>query len=198
MASPVPMVAGPAPVTHRSITASTTSKATAKPTPSPPWRVPTISNSVVSIWASISRAGECCVVPLNCCSARHLVPVIKLIAAADNALWNIDADRYTETNIRMLLSAGDTLRRAWPGMSDLLVTKIMLGVFGNIPASDTNFRKGFRVSTFGPKSLRKIGDFYHANGGLIDAHCTNARLHERTAYTLLLHAGQGHRHGLFY
>jgi hypothetical protein len=104
-------------------------------------------------------------------SARHLVPVIKLIAAADPALWSIDADRYTESNIRLLLGAGDTFRHAWPGMSDILVTKIMLGVFGNVPAFDTNFKKGFGVSTFSPKSLRKIGEFYHSNRSVIDAHC---------------------------
>jgi len=104
-------------------------------------------------------------------SARHLVPIITLIAAADPVLWNIDADRYTDKNVKLLLGAGDTLRQAWPGMSDILVTKIMLGVFGNVPAFDTNFKKGFGVSTFGPKSLRKIGEFYHAHRNVIDAHC---------------------------
>jgi len=44
-------------------------------------------------------------------------------------------------------------------MSDILVTKIMLGVFGSVPAFDTNFKRGCRVATFGAKALRRIGGF---------------------------------------
>jgi hypothetical protein len=46
----------------------------------------------------------------------------------------------------------------------------MLGVFGNVPAFDTNFKKGFGVSTFGPKALRKIGIFYQQHADVIDAY----------------------------
>jgi hypothetical protein len=52
-------------------------------------------------------------------------------------------------------------------MSDILVTKIMLGVFGSVPAFDTNFKRGFGIATFGPKALRKIGDFFHAHAHAI-------------------------------
>lgn len=52
--------------------------------------------------------------------------------------------------------------------SDILVTKIMLGVFGCVPAFDTYFKKGFGVSTFGPKALWRVGDFYRANAELIE------------------------------
>lgn len=55
-------------------------------------------------------------------------------------------------------------------MSDIFVSKIMLGVFGNVPAFDTNFKRGFRVSTFGPKALRKVGQFYTANSALVDSY----------------------------
>lgn len=99
------------------------------------------------------------------------MPIVQLIAKADPVLWDIDADRYTEDNIRRLLNAGEQLCETSPGMSDILVTKIMLGVFGNVPAFDTNFKKGFRVSTFGQKSLRKIGEYYRANRSTIDAYC---------------------------
>lgn len=101
-------------------------------------------------------------------SARHLIPVIELIASADTALWEIDAHCYTEPNARQLLETGRIFRQTYPGMSDILVTKIMLGVFGNVPAFDTNFKKGFQVATFGPKALRKISAFYEEYRAVID------------------------------
>jgi hypothetical protein len=36
----------------------------------------------------------------------------------------------------------------------------MLGVFGNVPAFDSYFKKGLGVSTFGKYSLEKVADFY--------------------------------------
>lgn len=62
----------------------------------------------------------------------------------------------------------DEFQRVHVGMSDILVTKIMLGVFGNMPAFDKNFKTGLRVSKFGPKAFRKIGDFYEQNRELSD------------------------------
>lgn len=103
-------------------------------------------------------------------SARHLVPAIELIATAETALWEIDAHCYTEANIQRLLAMRRSLCQTYPGMSDILATKIMLGVFGNVPAFDTNFKKGFKVATFGPKALRKIADFYKENSLVIEKH----------------------------
>lgn len=58
-----------------------------------------------------------------------------------------------------------------------LVTKIMLGVFGNIPAFDEYFGKSFRAIFKGecgfrcvnPKSLECIREFYDDNREKIDA-----------------------------
>jgi len=101
-------------------------------------------------------------------SARHLAPIVEVIADADASLWKIDAHCYSEANVQQLLDAARTFRQSQPGMSDILVTKIMLGVFGNVPAFDTNFKNGFQVATFGPKALRKIGAFYQEHADLID------------------------------
>lgn len=101
-------------------------------------------------------------------SARHLAPIVEVIADSDASLWGIDAHCYSEANIQRLLNAARTFRQSQPGMSDILVTKIMLGVFGNVPAFDTNFKSGFRVATFGPKALRKIGAFYQEHAKVID------------------------------
>jgi len=104
-------------------------------------------------------------------SARHLAPVVEIVDDADTSIWEIDDHCYTEANIQRILDAARTFRQSQPGMSDILVTKIMLGVFGNVPAFDTNFKKGFRVATFGPKALRKVGAFYQENSHLIDRYC---------------------------
>ena len=107
-------------------------------------------------------------------SVRYLIPVIEAIARTDASFWEIDADSYTESNIRCLCEGADTIRAALPGMSDTLLTKIMLGVFGSVPAFDTNFKKACgsegMVQTFGVRALRKIGTFYKDNAAVIDAY----------------------------
>lgn len=101
-------------------------------------------------------------------SARHLTRIVSEVAHADRRLWEIDADSYTEPNIQLLLNQAEKLQQAHAGMSDILATKIMLGAFGNVPAFDTNFKKGFGVATFGPKALRKVGSFYQQNGSAVE------------------------------
>ena len=87
-------------------------------------------------------------------SVRHLMPVVRAIADADTTLWEIDAHDYTEANIERLVEQAEILRRANGSMSDTLVTKVMLGVFGSVPAFDTNVGRGFKrvlgFSRFGP------------------------------------------------
>jgi len=104
-------------------------------------------------------------------SIKHYAPLIEVIASARPNIWEIDAHAYTDEGIDRLLQIASQLRTALPeGASDILVTKIMLGVFGCVPAFDTYFKKGFRVSTFGRRSLRKIGRFYQENAEVIDRH----------------------------
>lgn len=56
------------------------------------------------------------------------------------------------------------------GASDTLATKIMLGVFGNVPAFDSAFKYGFGVSTFGRAALVKIQHFCSENQEIIEKH----------------------------
>lgn len=49
------------------------------------------------------------------------------------------------------------------------MTKVLLGVFGCVPAFDTYFRKGFGVSAFSRGSLQRIGEYYRANAATIDS-----------------------------
>ena len=53
------------------------------------------------------------------------------------------------------------------GVTDTLVTKIMLGVFGNVPAFDSYFRLGSNMGTFNEHSLEQIKKFYDKNQKII-------------------------------
>ena len=93
-------------------------------------------------------------------SVRTYAPVVEALVAAPPMLWTLDTSGYSEESIRTLLAFGTELRTALhEGASDILVTKVLLGTMGCVPAFDTYFKKGCGVSTFGPKALRKIAVF---------------------------------------
>jgi hypothetical protein len=104
-------------------------------------------------------------------SARHFVPVVEAIMAAPSVVWDVDADRYSSEEWEVLRAVARQLRAAFPeGASDILVTKIMLGVFGCVPAFDTYFKKGFGTWTFSAKALQRVERFYHEHAAAIDNH----------------------------
>jgi hypothetical protein len=104
-------------------------------------------------------------------SIKHYTPLVDVIASVNPRVWEIDAHAYTDESIQLLLEAASQLSTALPeGASDTLVTKIMLGVFGCVPAFDTYFRKGFGVGAFSKKSLGKVADFYQDHAEAIEAH----------------------------
>lgn len=102
-------------------------------------------------------------------SIRHFEGVIEAIAEAPPAIWQIDANDYGDeawTNIR---DFRDRVRLALPNKtSDILVTKIMLGVFGCVPAFDTYFKNGSGLSTFGQGALRRVERFYREHAEIIE------------------------------
>jgi hypothetical protein len=113
-------------------------------------------------------------------SAKHYQATIEYIATLEKSVWQIDADTYTEENIKIILNIYNNVKQLLieNGNADLtLVTKILLGVFGFIPAFDqyfcNTFREifadkncGFRVVN--SKSLNCIKDFYEQNKIEID------------------------------
>lgn len=104
-------------------------------------------------------------------SLAHLVPIIEVIARSPTAAWEIDADAYTHEACGLLLDTASRIRAAFPeGASDTLVTKIMLGVFGSIPAYDAYFRSGFGSYRLDENSLMRVGRFYRANSEVIERH----------------------------
>jgi len=104
-------------------------------------------------------------------SVKVYAGLIHIIANANPVLWDIDVNVYTPDNIRAILDFRKIITGSLDyrnGPSDILVTKIMLGVFGNVPAFDTNFRNGFGVSTFGKQALEKVANFYRMNETIIE------------------------------
>jgi hypothetical protein len=102
-------------------------------------------------------------------SARHLAAIVDVIAHSEPDIWTIDLHEYDDQGVHTLTSHASDLRASvdwW--MTDTLVTKIMLGVYGNVPAFDQYFCRGFGCSTLGKKSLVRIGAFYVENAEIID------------------------------
>ena len=108
-------------------------------------------------------------------SAKHYEPLISVIAEMPKVCWKIDLDAYSDKTISLLLEIykhiSGSLGEDDEYASTTLVTKIMLGVFGNVPALDDNFCKGFSFSKyFSGSLLRKISDFYQTNKEEFDRH----------------------------
>ena len=100
---------------------------------------------------------------------RHLVPLIEVIANSPAEIWEMDAHSYGDGSCPVVFEEARRIRAALhSGASNTLVTKIMLGTFGCVPAFDTYFKKGLGVATFGSKALRRVGEFYNANAEIIE------------------------------
>lgn len=104
-------------------------------------------------------------------SAKTLEPVVEVIAEAPAEAWQADVDQYTPETCGVLLDVGQRLREALRGKaSDILVTKVMLGTFGTVPAFDTNFVRGSGLRSFNLRSLMELSDFYHQHAPAIERH----------------------------
>jgi hypothetical protein len=112
-------------------------------------------------------------------SGWHFRKLIKEISTWNDRsplgeIWNIDVNRYDEPGkIECLLKCFKKIRRLVlpKGQKNdrILVTKVMLGIFGCVPAFDGFFtdtfgrlfrKKGCAFSTFSKDALKKIGKFY--------------------------------------
>lgn len=105
-------------------------------------------------------------------SLKHYEELVRTISKMDPKLWEIDVDNYNKNNIELLMNCREEIIRAlgednaktW----DTLVTKIMLGVFANVPAFDTYFCKNMGVTKFNEENLMKIRVFYEKNKEIFD------------------------------
>jgi len=105
-------------------------------------------------------------------SARNFSELMQVIGDSDPKLWEIDVPDYDPENIKLLLDTKQKIIGALDSNnkpSDTLVTKIMLGVYGNIPAFDQYFRKSLGVFTVNKNSLRKVQELYQTHKADFDS-----------------------------
>lgn len=108
--------------------------------------------------------------PLLRRSVKHYAPVVEVIATTPEAMWNVDADGYGSAEVELLFDTASRLRRALPdGASHTLVTKILLGVFGSVPAFDS-FKTGFGATTFSRGALVRLAEFHAQHRATIEEH----------------------------
>lgn len=106
-------------------------------------------------------------------SSRALLPAVELIAQAPATVWETDVALYDEDRIDQLLEFARAIGKVVPGgHSETLTSKIMLGVFGCVPAFDRYFRSGFVTSGFRKKALLEIRTYHEQNRELIESHRT--------------------------
>ncbi|GEM_PF-411427 len=112
-------------------------------------------------------------------SVNHFKPTILYINSLDKSVWNIDVDKYDDKNIELIIEIYKEIKnRLIPnGNTDLtLVTKVLLGVFGFIPAFDNYFCDTFRMLFDGQCGFRRVNkaslnfiqNFYQENKSSID------------------------------
>jgi len=106
-------------------------------------------------------------------SVRNFRDLITQVSKMDSRMWEIDVNNYDDNNISLLLDCKQQIIDSLGeknNPSDTLITKIMLGVFANVPAFDTYFRKSLNVYLFNRKALMKIKNFYNENKDVFDTY----------------------------
>ncbi len=108
-------------------------------------------------------------------SVKHFEALIKEIASIDTSPWEIDVDVYSDENIDKIISTKNKIRKKLgdpsENASDTLISKIMLGVFGNVPAFDDYFSKGFGMNkSITKNNLLNLREFNKKNRNEIDNH----------------------------
>lgn len=112
-------------------------------------------------------------------SVKHFQPLMQYISSLQRPVWNIDVDSYNFKNIQAILEIYNQVKKfiVPSGSQDLtLVSKILLGVFGFVPAFDDNFCKSFRdifqsqcgFRVVNENALNCVKQFYEKNRSEID------------------------------
>ena len=106
---------------------------------------------------------------------KYFERVINIIRTEN--MWGIDVCDCTDQDLDYILLVGKKLKTALSDISvtDTLLTKIMLGVWGCVPAYDRFVKAGYKKLTgqplgeFNKASLKKIQEFYQKNKERIDS-----------------------------
>ena len=127
-------------------------------------------------------------------SIKFYEPIIQYISELDRSYWSIDVDNYTDDNINKILKVYEDIEskiipineKGNPAEAGTLLTKILLGVFGFIPAFDTYFLKAFKFMSKYNKgfkvvnlnNLKIISEFYVSNKMVIDEFASITKTYE--------------------
>lgn len=114
-----------------------------------------------------------------------LIPLIEHFSKLDNTIWELDVDKYNLKTIPLLIKECKTIKSILENKlnvdaSDTLITKILMGVVGCIPAYDTYFTETFRnlfksgdlmcaFRNITETSLLCIKDFYDTNEKVLNS-----------------------------
>lgn len=117
-------------------------------------------------------------------SSKFFIPLIKWLAMdCPDEIWKIDVNNYNNDKMKLLKDVYKSIENILGKDNNFkptktLITKIMLGVFGNTPAFDnlftTTFRKyyygkpSFKSLTLNYEELLKVKEFYTKNKKLIE------------------------------
>ena len=102
---------------------------------------------------------------------KGAVEVVSEIAESSPEIWDLDVQNYSESrSVEIILETKARLKGAFGSdkPSETLITKIMLGVFGVVPAFDTYFTKATGLRVLDKKSLTKILEIYEKKKTLVD------------------------------
>jgi len=112
-------------------------------------------------------------------SAKYFVKTIEYINSLEKHYWNIDVDSYNNETYEKIFEIYQNLYMRVMNFTSAdvtLITKMILGIFGAVPAYDDFFRKSFKTisnsrcgfTKFNKKSLSIIKEFYDFNKTIID------------------------------
>ncbi len=112
-------------------------------------------------------------------SVKCFEPTVRYISRLERSVWNIDVDSYSDENIHTITEIYKDIKGCLIDNANadlVLITKILLGVFGFVPAFDRYFAHTFRDISGGQCGFRRVNknsltlikDFYLANREIID------------------------------
>ncbi|MBR4520717.1 MAG: hypothetical protein IKO63_04820 [Paludibacteraceae bacterium] len=139
-----------------------------------------VENSCMHLWGYLASWGMLRgSSALLQCSPAIFVPLINYLDSINKScVWDADVDTYTNDKSKILNvydSISNILETAiGTPASVILTTKIMLGVFGCVPAFDQYFTKTFhslytRFYKLRKEELESIEDFYRKHKSILDS-----------------------------
>jgi len=115
-------------------------------------------------------------------SYKVFIPVIEILLK-HKEIWNIDVDSYDEEKVKEIIELKNEIRKKWheelikenqfngmkpQSISDTLISKVLMGTMGIVPAFDNKFTNGLKLYTgeavgFNYKTLLMLKEIYNKN-----------------------------------